>query len=86
MAIKDKIPSITQPYYDQIVLPPTSTAVPEALGAGFRFSIYGPGYDPGAEYWAGVGQQMAVKFPNARPQAIWIVGNDACRPISRTQP
>jgi hypothetical protein len=76
----------TMPLPTPIMPPSTPTAVPEALGAGFRFSTYGPGYDPGAEYWAGVGQQMAVKFPNARPQAIWIVGNDACRPISRTQP
>lgn len=44
------------------------------LGAGFRFSAYGPDYDPGAEYWAGVGEQMAARFPDAVPEAIWIVG------------
>lgn len=44
------------------------------LGAGFRFSTYGPDYDPGAEYWAGVGERMASRFPGAVPEAIWIVG------------
>jgi len=44
------------------------------LGAGFRYSTYGPDYDPGPEYWAGVGRQMADRFPNARPETIWIVG------------
>jgi len=57
---------------------PTATPTPSvsaALGAGFRFSTYGPGFDPGADYWAGVGRQMADRFPGSRPQAIWIVGN-----------
>ena len=64
--------------------PPPATAaasvqhpVPAAagtLGAGFRFSTYGPDYDPGAEYWAYVGEQMAARFPEAVPEAIWIVG------------
>ncbi|MFC1974865.1 hypothetical protein ACFLXQ_00530 [Chloroflexota bacterium] len=44
-----------------------------ALGAGFRYSPYGPQYDPGPEYWAGVGRQMAGRFPGATPQTIWIV-------------
>jgi hypothetical protein len=44
------------------------------LGAGFRFSTYGPDYDPGPDYWAGVGQKMAGRFPNATPETIWIVG------------
>lgn len=57
--------------------PPTSAPPSHSLGAGFRFSTYGPGYDPGPEYWAGVAQQMAAKFPGAVPQAIWIVGNYA---------
>lgn len=48
---------------------------PTALGAGFRFSSYGPPYNPGPEYWVSVGKQMAAKFPGAKPQAIWIVGN-----------
>lgn len=44
------------------------------MGAGFRYSSYGPWYDPGPAYWAGVGQQMAGYFPGAVPQTIWIVG------------
>ena len=32
------------------------------LGAGFRYSSYGPPYNPGPEYWANVGIQMADKF------------------------
>ena len=67
----------TMPLPTPIMPPSTPTAVPKALAAGFRFSTYGPSYDPGAEYLAGVGQQMAAKFPNAKPQAIWIVGNYA---------
>lgn len=51
-------------------------AVPEdpALGAGFRFSEYGPKYDPGAEYWQRVGLEMAQRFENAVPETVWIVG------------
>lgn len=45
-----------------------------ALGAGFRYSSYGPPYDPGPEYWANVGLGMAERFPEAVPQAIWIIG------------
>jgi hypothetical protein len=45
------------------------------LGAGFRYSTYGPQTDPGPEYWASVGEQMAARFPGAAPQGIWIVGN-----------
>lgn len=44
------------------------------LGAGFRYSSYGPNYNPGAEYWASVGEDMAAKFPAANPSALWIVG------------
>ena len=44
------------------------------LGAGFRYSSYGPPYNPGPEYWASVGEQMAAKFTNAKPATIWIVG------------
>ena len=51
------------------------------VGAGFRFSTYGPEYDPGPDYWAGVGQQMADRFTGSIPEAIWIVG----RCISRTR-
>lgn len=53
----------------------TSAAAGEReLGAGFRFSTYGPDSDPGAEYWADVGQQMAGRFSSATPETIWIVG------------
>jgi hypothetical protein len=45
-----------------------------SLGIGFRYSSYGPAYDPGLEYWASVGEQMAAKFPDANPATIWIVG------------
>ena len=44
------------------------------LGAGFRYSSYGPPYNPGPAYWADVGIQMAEKFEGAVPQGIWIVG------------
>ncbi|MCL4264654.1 MAG: hypothetical protein KJ069_15630 [Anaerolineae bacterium] len=53
-------------------LPPTPT--PPPLGAGMRYSRYGPWYDPGPAYWAGVAQQMAGYFPGAVSQAVWIVG------------
>ncbi len=42
-------------------------------GAGFRHSVYGPPHDPGPEYWAKVGQEMAAHFEGAVPEAIWIV-------------
>ena len=45
-----------------------------SLEAGFRYSSYGPAYNPGPEYWASVGEQMAGKFTNAKPSTIWIVG------------
>jgi len=54
-----------------------TTPAPEAdrvLGAGFRYSVYGPEYDPGPSYWAGVGERMAARFPGAVPEAIRIVG------------
>jgi hypothetical protein len=44
-----------------------------SLGAGFRYSPYGPAYNPGAEYWTGLGQQVAGRFPGATPEVIWIV-------------
>ncbi|CAG0932461.1 hypothetical protein TFLX_02600 [Thermoflexales bacterium] len=56
---------------------PTPAPSPMGVGAGFRFSTYGPGYDPGPEYWASVGERMAAKFSAAKPRAIWIVGNYA---------
>ncbi|HLF91008.1 MAG TPA: hypothetical protein VI451_18840 [Anaerolineales bacterium] len=53
---------------------PPPSPIPLPLGAGFRYSSYGPPYNPGVEYWATTGQQMAAKFPNAVPATIWIVG------------
>jgi len=53
---------------------PTQAVTPKIIGAGFRYSTYGPSYDPGPPYWVDVGRSMAGKFPNAVPQAIWIVG------------
>ncbi len=53
---------------------PTSPAE-KTLGAGFRYSTYGPSYDPGPEYWLSVGEQMSANFPNARPMGIWIIGD-----------
>ncbi len=44
------------------------------LGAGLRYSTYGPQYNPGPDYWADVAQQIASRFPGATPQVIWIVG------------
>jgi hypothetical protein len=44
------------------------------VGAGFRYSVYGPDYNPGPEYWAMVGQQMAARFEDSVPEAVWIVG------------
>ena len=52
--------------------PPRKPA--SSLGAGFRYSSYGPAYNPGPEYWASVGQEMAAKFEGAKPSTIWIVG------------
>ena len=54
---------------------------PLPFGAGFRFSTYGPPYDPGVKYWARFAENMSERFvgseyePSARPQIIWIVGN-----------
>ena len=55
------------------------TSTPETqpiptLEAGFRFSSYGPQFNPGPEYWASVGEEMAEKFTDAKPAALWIVG------------
>jgi hypothetical protein len=44
------------------------------LAAGFRYSVYGPDYNPGPGYWRDVGQQMAARFPGSVPGAVWIVG------------
>lgn len=52
---------------------PDRAAPPRALGAGFRWSIYGPDATPPPEYWAMVGLDMARRFPGAVPETIWIV-------------
>ncbi|RIK14729.1 MAG: hypothetical protein DCC52_19385 [Chloroflexi bacterium] len=52
-----------------------STLPPLPFGAGFRFSTYGPPYDPGATYWADFAKNMSERFDGAPPQIIWIVGN-----------
>jgi hypothetical protein len=44
-----------------------------ALQAGFRYSSYGPSYNPGPEYWPYAGEQMAAKFPGSQPATLWIV-------------
>jgi hypothetical protein len=43
------------------------------VGAGFRFSEYGPDYDPGPQYWLRVGREMAERFPASEPETVWIV-------------
>jgi hypothetical protein len=43
------------------------------VGAGFRFSEYGPDYDPGPQYWLRVGQEMTERFPGSEPETVWIV-------------
>ena len=68
-------PTATQMPISTDTMTPNSTPESPALGAGFRFSTYGIGSNPGAEYWLSVGQQMSAKFPGAHPETIWIVGN-----------
>ncbi|PKN94222.1 MAG: hypothetical protein CVU44_07420 [Chloroflexi bacterium HGW-Chloroflexi-6] len=53
----------------------TPQAAEAALGAGFRYSTYGPPSDPGPQYWLSTGQRMSAKFPGSHPEAIWIVSN-----------
>ncbi|MBI4916628.1 MAG: hypothetical protein HY825_12340 [Acidobacteria bacterium] len=59
-----------------------STTAGRPVGAGFRYSLYGPKQDPGPGYWARVGREMAARFPGAVPETIWIVGRldgEGCR-------
>ena len=42
--------------------------------AGFRYSSYGPEYNPGSDYWLSVGNRIAANFKNCSPQSVWIVG------------
>lgn len=53
----------------EVARPPTGRLV-----AGFRYSVYGPDYNPGPGYWRDVGTQMAARFPGSVPGAVWIVG------------
>lgn len=46
----------------------------KTIGAGFRYSAYGPDYDPGPKYWLRVGQEMAARFPGGVGETVWIVG------------
>lgn len=62
-------------------VPQTSPASDSHLGAGFRFSVYGPRLDPGPDYWVRVGKEMASKFPGATPEGIWIIGRKTDRGI-----
>jgi hypothetical protein len=43
------------------------------VGAGFRYSEYGPDYNPGPRYWLRVGREMAERFPGSEPETVWIV-------------
>lgn len=43
------------------------------FSAGFRFSPYGQKFNPGVKYWVRVGQEVASRFPDSTPEAIWIV-------------
>jgi hypothetical protein len=52
---------------------PATTGLSSPLGAGFRWSTYGPDSEPAPEYWAMVGLDMARRFPGAVPETIWIV-------------
>jgi hypothetical protein len=55
------------------ILTPAKPKEQAPLGAGFRWSLYGPDYDPGPEYWARVGLDMSRRFPGSVPETIWIV-------------
>lgn len=68
-------PASRPPSPNAAASPSPAPSLDHPLGAGFRFSTYGPAYDPGPAYWSRVGREMADRFPGSRPQAIWIVGN-----------
>jgi hypothetical protein len=62
------------------------------LGAGFRYSAYGPDHNPGPSYWSRVGHEMAARFEGSVPETIWIVSSldgDGTRlhfPVAEPQP
>jgi hypothetical protein len=46
-----------------------------AFYTGFRYSNYGPDYDPGKAYWWNIGVRIANDFGNnATPASVWILG------------
>ncbi|MGA7617336.1 MAG: hypothetical protein WBX15_19400 [Thermoanaerobaculia bacterium] len=59
--------------------PPAATAEGghPHLAVGFRYSAYGPDYNPGPAYWSGVGDRMVSRFPGSKPATVWIVGRIA---------
>ena len=62
-------------------LPAEAASTNKHLGAGFRFSVYGPRANPGPDYWVRVGREMASRFPGAQPEAIWIIGRKTDRGV-----
>jgi hypothetical protein len=70
---------------DTVIIPPEYFLTPYdtsyGLGAGFRYSVYGPDYDPGPNYWDSTGNVIASNFDDTAPECIWIVGvivNSGC--------
>lgn len=56
--------------------PTDSTPIEPTIGAGFRYSSYGPSYNPGNDYWANVGTHIAGFFGDTcQPECIWILGS-----------
>jgi hypothetical protein len=65
------VDTIVDPVNTNIIVPYDTTY---GLGAGFRWSVYGPEYDPGPAYWDSAGKVMASNFDETTPECIWIVG------------
>ena len=57
-----------------VLLAACATTPRPQLTAGFRYSVYGPDFNPGPQYWSEVGVKMAGRFPDAKPATVWIVG------------
>jgi hypothetical protein len=66
--------SVTRVLALLLLFPLFASAESRAVGAGFRYSVYGPDCHPPAEYWGLVGLEMAKRFENSVPETIWIVG------------
>lgn len=58
-----------------LAMPHYNPYSPDILGAGFRYSVHGPLFDPGPGYWAFTGKSIAARFGHAVPQAVWIVSH-----------